>query len=454
MEKNPEVPTKLHPEKSSYQQAHNVYLSENNNNNLSKISLVLFAMPMQIWTNLTNQEYLFLLLVVLSILLFISLLKQNKKLRKTQNTRNTLKANVHYLRQQEEKQQNLIQTIPASILQTDFRGNIINIVQQGNPNYFDITESTDSLYTIFPGRIHKKLEKTLNKLKDKTSTSEVLHFSTDSDKEEAFYKCCFVKTENENLLCFLRNRSRFYKKINDLVQSRNQIQEKIKSKDQFLSILAHDLRGPFNSLLGFSNILNNEYENHSLKEKKQYITEIYKSSEQLFQLLNNLLDWTRLQNNKIKYSPFKQDLVNTIVTAVWEMEQYAQEKNIEIFRELPEEFIIEHDSTMLHSTIVNLLSNAIKYSHPGREVHLKATQPNPENIRIAVSDQGIGIDPEGLQNLFHIDGQYKKPGTQDEDGSGLGLILCQEFVHHHKGKIYVHSSPGKGSTFEVFIPVN
>ncbi|MGM0612995.1 MAG: sensor histidine kinase [Bacteroidota bacterium] len=360
------------------------------------------------------------------------------------------------MKQLYEKQQMLIESIPDIILQTDYQGCITDVIQQGKPNYFNIKETTGNLYSVLPCQIHTKLKKTITKLKNESLAKETLYFSSDISQQKVFVACRLIKTGENEILFTLRDRPHLMKRIVDLTQKRHNIKEKINSKDQFLSILAHDLRGPFNSLLGFSSILNNEYEDYSAEEKKQYINEIYKSSEQLFQILKNLLDWTRLQNGKIEFSPYKQDLINTIKTAYWEMEQYANEKEITLCINTPEELVTKHDSTMLHSTVVNLISNAIKYSHPGDKVHITVTKSDGdtgESIKISVTDQGIGIEPEALQEIFHINRSFKKPGTQNETGSGLGLILCREFVGYHKGKIYVDSYPEKGSSFEIEIPV-
>ncbi|MCF8218593.1 MAG: HAMP domain-containing histidine kinase [Bacteroidales bacterium] len=412
------------------------------------------VLPLQVQTDIQVQVYFFLLLCILAVILFFLLNRVTKKTNDFQNNQETLKANLSYVKQLYSTQLPLVKSISDKILQADFHGNINGIFQQGKTNYLDTTSDSANLYSYFPGKIHKKLQKTLTNLKDDRSAKESLYFSETNSEQKELIECRLIKTERDKILCTFRKKPELLVKLVDLTRKRQHLREKINSKDQFLSILAHDLRGPFNSLLGFSSILNNEYEDYSAEEKKQYINDIYKSSEQLFQILKNLLDWTRLHNGKIEFSPYNQDLINTIKTAYWEMEQYANEKDITLLINTPEELIIRHDSTMLHSAIVNLFSNAIKYSHPGTKVHMNVNQTSPEIIQINITDQGVGIDPEALTELFTIDGTYKKQGTQNESGSGLGLILCREFIGYHKGGIYVDSYPGKGSTFTIEIPVN
>lgn len=418
------------------------------------MSILAFVTPLQISFDIPMQLYLFFLLLILVVLLIFHLIKIDKKIAYYLARQKTYQANINNINQSYQQQQLLIEAIPDLILYTDFKGTIVDIVHQGKTNYFDLTKTNISLYSLFPHQIHTKLQKTITSLIKENSTKRTIYFSTKNSQQTTFFECQLKKTTEGEILCTVRDRPELLKKIIDLNQKRYKVQKKINSKDQFLSILAHDLRGPFNSLLGFSGILNYEYEDYSNEEKKQYIKEIYKSSEQLYQLLNNLLNWTRLQNGKIEYSPHKQDLIKTINTAFWEMEQYAREKNISLSKETPKSIIIKHDSTMLHSTIVNLISNAIKYSHPGGEIHLSVTQPVPEYIKVAVHDQGIGIEPEALSGLFQIDSSYKRSGTQNETGSGLGLTLCKEFIEYHKGEIYADSYPEKGSTFEIKIPMS
>lgn len=238
-----------------------------------------------------------------------------------------------------------------------------------------------------------------------------------------------------------------------LMESQEKLRELNAMKDKFFSIIAHDLKNPFSSILGFSNLLYEAYDNFSEKQRKAFIKNICEASENTFKLLHNLLEWSRTQTGKISYIPEDLDLEALIVDNVAILKSGFIRKNIEIEVDVPPNTGVYADENMIKLVLRNLISNALKFTHPGGKVVLTAKQNEIETI-ITVEDNGVGIDKKNQNRIFRIDDQLKTKGTANESGSGLGLILCKEFIEQNKGKIWVKSRSGQGSSFSFSLPCN
>jgi len=213
------------------------------------------------------------------------------------------------------------------------------------------------------------------------------------------------------------------------------------TKDKFFSIIAHDLKGPFNSIMGFSEILIQQMQERDYDEIDKYATIIQKSSEQVLSLLKNLLEWSRSQTGTIDFKPEKINICTLISEATQLFYDSAQQKSLDIYIHTPEEIHVAVDRPMVLTVLRNLISNAIKFTHPGGEIVVTARCSRQE-CEISVSDNGIGIKKEAMDKLFRIDSTYSTIGTNDETGTGLGLILCKDFIDKHHGKIWVESQRG------------
>ncbi len=236
----------------------------------------------------------------------------------------------------------------------------------------------------------------------------------------------------------------------ELRKSKKLVEEMNITKDKFFSILAHDLRSPFNSILGLSNILKQKHMNMGVDERDKIIQAIYKSSNNNYALLNNLLEWSRSQRGKISFIP-EPLIINELVEKTKALHaSVADSKGIKIIID-PEPITINADKNMINTVLRNLISNSIKYSKHGDKIHIKFSKSNFET-RISVSDTGIGMNEIDQQRLFEIGNNFQIKGTAGEKGTGLGLIICKEFIDMHHGKIWVDSEPGKGSTFHFTIP--
>lgn len=244
----------------------------------------------------------------------------------------------------------------------------------------------------------------------------------------------------------------FVSKTNTQLEAANKkLDSANKTKDKFFSIVAHDLRNPFNSLITISNILIDKFDKFSSKEQLEYYNTINRSSERAYKLLENLLEWSRVQTGNIKCTPTYIDL-NTIVIIVRNfLLPQANNKNINISNAIKYNTIVFIDKNMISSVISNLVSNAIKYTSDNGEVTISSLNKG-DHIEIAISDTGLGIPKEVIPKLFKIEEKYKTSGTRGEQGTGLGLVLCKEFVEQHNGELWVESELEKGSVLKFTLP--
>jgi signal transduction histidine kinase len=240
--------------------------------------------------------------------------------------------------------------------------------------------------------------------------------------------------------------------FNELKQQELKLKEANATKDKFFSIIAHDLKGPFSGIMGFSKLLSEKYNDITEENKKYFIGLIHNSSEQAFNLLENLLNWARVQSDKLKVQKVKVDLGKVIGDIIALFANYAETKQIVLESEMEGNITVSVDKSMIFTVISNLVNNGLKYTMPGGRVTVQAARDN-NNMEVKVIDTGVGIKEENREKLFRIDTTYIKPGTNHENGTGLGLILCKEFIELHHGRIWVESVYGKGSTFAFSIPV-
>jgi len=231
----------------------------------------------------------------------------------------------------------------------------------------------------------------------------------------------------------------------------NELHELNASKDKFFSIIAHDLKNPFSSIIGFSEMLIEEINSNDLSTAGKYATQINTSAVQTFRLLENLLEWANSQRGKISFKPQEINLEDILNEEFLTVNDAANSKNIELKSSVPEKLVVFADRNMIKTILRNLISNAIKFTYKNGKVDVKAIARDNE-VEIAVSDNGIGINKDTIAKLFRIDANLSTRGTENENGTGLGLFLCKEFVEKHGGKIWVESESGKGSIFKLILP--
>jgi len=238
---------------------------------------------------------------------------------------------------------------------------------------------------------------------------------------------------------------------NILMKLNEELNELNASKDKFFSIIAHDLKNPFHSIIGLSYILLDDLGSGNIQKAKEIGSAINTSSVETFRLLENLLEWANSQRGKIPFSPVDFNLADIINEELRVVEDMSAGKNISIKNNVNDEMIIFADKNMLRTVIRNLLTNAIKFTPRNGSVEING-KVLAEEWEISVTDNGIGMNTGFIQNLFRIDSGVSTRGTENEKGTGLGLFLCKEFVEKHNGIISAESSEGKGSTFKFRIP--
>lgn len=235
-------------------------------------------------------------------------------------------------------------------------------------------------------------------------------------------------------------------------QQEKNLLELNKTKDKFFSIISHDLKNPFNQIIGFSELLVKTIEKQDIEKSTRFANFILESSKSAYKLLENLLEWSRSQTGKIEYNPEKIYPRGIIVETFGLLENIAKEKKIELFNEIPDNLTVHADLNMITTVIRNLVSNAIKFSNLNGKIKIYHTAIENNYIEITVEDNGIGIKAEVIDKLFKIDTNLTTVGTNQEKGTGLGLILCKEFVEKNKGEIYVESQENQGSKFKFTLP--
>ncbi|MGD9994547.1 MAG: transporter substrate-binding domain-containing protein [Salinivirgaceae bacterium] len=236
-----------------------------------------------------------------------------------------------------------------------------------------------------------------------------------------------------------------------LKESEKQLRELNSTKDKLLSIIAHDLRSPFNAILGLSDLLVTNNKDFDDDKNEKYLRIINSSAKNTLILLDNLLTWAKSQTGNNTFHPERADLTAIISELLDESESIAKIKNIALHAVQINGIEVYADVNMLKTILRNLISNAIKYTHNKGDVKISAIQKQ-NHIEVTVSDNGVGISEEIRNKLFDIDANITTTGTANEVGSGLGLILCKEFVEKHGGKIWVNSELGKGSAFVFSLP--
>ena len=224
------------------------------------------------------------------------------------------------------------------------------------------------------------------------------------------------------------------------------------TKDKFFSIIAHDLRGPLASFMGLAQIMAEDLSSLTMSEIQEIAVDMKNSATNLFRLLENLLNWTRMQKGQITFTPEIIRLRPVIDESVEILREPAKNKGIKIDFDVPDDFEVYADKNIFGTIVRNLVSNAIKFTHKGGNVLISAFAGTDREIRISIRDTGIGMDQQMIDNLFRIDVKTNRKGTDGELSTGLGLLLCKEFVEKHGGLLRVESEEGKGSVFYFSLP--
>ncbi|MBE9467490.1 MAG: cyclic nucleotide-binding domain-containing protein [Bacteroidetes bacterium] len=261
------------------------------------------------------------------------------------------------------------------------------------------------------------------------------------------------------ILKSLINRLRSYNELQEELSKNNfkiekqrfELQKANDTKDKFFSIIAHDLRNPFSTIINLSDLLTTNYNDFDDSRRQFFISQISEFSNKAFNLLENLLQWSRSQTGRLKVSINKTDISEIINDNIELVEATALHKNITIQSYVKPDTFVMTDENMTSTVIRNLITNAIKFTHKNGKITILSEEQN-RHINIKVIDNGVGIEEKNILKLFKIASNPSSVGTSNETGTGLGLILCKEFIHACKGNIWVESEINKGASFIFSLP--
>lgn len=261
--------------------------------------------------------------------------------------------------------------------------------------------------------------------------------------------------KTEELLTRIENQLLIKRQQEQILEQNQQLQDLNATKDKFFSIIAHDLRNPFNLIINYAELLKTKAGQYSIEKQQQFLHSIYDSAQNANTLLENLLTWSRSQIGTMPFSPLKTNIHALVFDTITFLKQEAAQKGLHVKNFVPEQCYGYVDQDMMHIVMRNLMGNAVKFTEPEGVIAVHAAEKEEDGkkwVEIAVKDNGIGISAERLESLFSLEHCESTRGTVNEKGTGLGLILCREFVEKHGGSIWAESGNGKGSVFKFTIP--
>jgi len=358
------------------------------------------------------------------------------------------------LTESRQKFQDLVELLPETIYEADFSGKLVYLNDTGlrlfgyqhkdvdsyilidqlvaSDNYEDIHLHMEAVFK------YKKSDRAI--MTGITKNGDTFPFSIHTVPILSDNRCIGTR----GVIIDLTEQKRFEDKIQ---KNAEDLQALNNSKDKLFSIIAHDLRSPFTTFLGFTEVLDEEIDTLPKDELKTIVTYMRNSANNLYQLLENLLEWSLLHREITRFKPENVLLLPLVKNCTNTIADTAKLKGINLKIEIPEELKVEADIHMLQTIIRNLLSNAVKFTPADGSVQISAFTREEHFVTIAVKDTGIGMNAEQVQRIFLFDVNNKTKGTDGELSTGLGLILCKEFVEKHGGRIWVESVENKGSTF-------
>jgi signal transduction histidine kinase len=223
------------------------------------------------------------------------------------------------------------------------------------------------------------------------------------------------------------------------------------NNDKFFSIVSHDLRSPLAATQSLTDLMLTHYDAMGRKERLEYLAIIKDASENALKMIDNLFQWSRIHRGKIEFVPEYNDLYKIVIQSIGSLKQSAEKKKIRLNYQVDMNTMVYADANMIETVFYNLVSNAVKYTSEGGDIEVK-THVNDSVVELSVLDTGVGMSEKMMNNIFNFDKNKSTPGTASENGTGLGLVLCKEFITLNGGKIWAESTLGKGSKFSVSIP--
>ncbi len=353
----------------------------------------------------------------------------------------------------EKKYRHFLENLQDLAFEADIYGNIqyLNKAAEGITGVSVRDLIGRPLTYLYSEKSKKKATEIFKRLLNKESVEyEITH----TDGEMFRYKTAPKQDKGGNVIGVFgiaRNITNRIKAHRVLQRTEVQLRRLNATKDKFFSIIAHDLRSPFSSLLGFTKLLADRFDEYDVDKQKICVQNIYKSANKVYELLENLLVWSRSQRGRIEFNPQNENMYLLLANTLSHLNDIAEKKQIKIENNLSEDLIVKCDLNMISTVFRNIISNALKFTNRGGIIKIYQKNVTGKNdqkfIEITIEDNGVGIKPKDITKLFRISKSFSKPGTEKESGTGLGLILCKEFVTKHGGKIRAESQIDKGSKF-------
>ncbi|MCF8356962.1 MAG: CHASE domain-containing protein [Melioribacteraceae bacterium] len=392
------------------------------------------------------------------LLTMITYLLINKRII-TIRTAEERKAAEVLLNKLREDQKILLDNIPASVVYKDTENRFIRV----NKTFADIMEMSaeqlegKNLREIFPEEQAEAFWKDdLEVIKSGTSKNKIIELMH-SPKGNIWVQTDKIPYRDEQgkiigLIGFALDITEHKYAEDELKKSYEQVTKLNAEKDKFFSIIAHDLRSPFNGFIGLTGLMADNSENFSADEFVEHSKSINNSAKRLYKLLEYLLEWAQIQNGAIEFTPKNLELAKLVTESIDTIYERAKQKSIEITNEIESSQKVYADERMIGAVLRNLLSNAVKFTNANGKISIKTGHTNNGTVKISIEDNGVGIPEEDIGKLFKVEEKVSTAGTDGETSIGLGLLLCKEFIDMHGGKIWAESEEGKGSKFYFIIP--
>lgn len=308
------------------------------------------------------------------------------------------------------------------------------------------------IWDIFPQTIADQLKDSITAAY-LTGQLKTCEFKMNNHQMDKFYEARIVKSHKNEVLMLLRDVTSQKQNETQIIKIAEDLKQINDTKDKFVSIIAHDVRTPIIALIGYAEILADDIDDLHKNEIKEFASSIVDISKQTIGLLTNLLEWSRLQTGRIDFHPSSINIFTICENTLALLNSNAEQKNIRIVNNLESEIFVYADENMMQSIFNNLVTNAIKFTNRNGQISISASR-REDMVCFSIKDNGVGMSEEQKTMLFEMNKSFTTPGTTNEKGSGLGMILCRDFVEKHGGEIWVESNSGLGSEFFFTIPAS